>query len=438
MFAYYLELAFRSFRRSPGLTVLMVLAIGFGVAATMTTFSVFRAVSGDPIPWKSSRLFVPQVDVWGPSARGKGGEPPGALDYATASALMRDHRGTLQSAMYKISPAVLAPDAKGRSVNVDGHAVGSEFFPMLDVPFRYGSGWNRHDDDARANVAVIGRRLNQRLFHGENSVGRTLSIEGRGYRIVGVLEDWNPQPRYFDVVNTGGFSTAGEDIFLPFNTAVDAGIATTGNTGCNKGPDEPGIAGLTHSTCVWISYLVQLDSKEAAIAFKHYLDGYARQLRDSGAVSWEPNNRLRDLPAWLDYQHVVPSDTGVSLLVALSLLVVCLVNTSGLLLAKFLRRSGEIGTRRAVGAPRGAIYAQFLTEAGMVGLVGGCLGLAFTGFGVMCVHRLLPSDIASLARFDVVLLLLTMTLALLSTLLAGIYPTFRATLVQPTLQLKSQ
>lgn len=438
MFSYYVTLALRSFRRSPGLTALMVLAIGFGVAATMTTFSVFRAVSGDPIPWKSSRLFVPQVDIWGPAARGNnGGEPPNALDYRTASALLRDRRGALQSAMYKVSPAVQAQQAGSHPINVDGHAVGADFFPMLDVPFRRGGGWSRQDDEARANVAVVSERLSRRLFGDQDGVGKTLSIEGRSYRIVGVMEHWDPQPRFFDVVNTGGFSAAGEDLFLPFDTAIAAGMATTGNTACGKSPDEAGIAGLLRSNCAWIAYLVQLDSAEAVDAYRRYLDGYARQLRDSGAVQWEPNNRLRDLPAWLDHMHVVPPDTGVSLLVALGLLAVCLANTSGLLLAKFLRRSGEIGMRRAVGAPRKAIYAQFLTESGMVGLAGGCLGLGLTALGVMCVHWLLPPDIAALARIDAALLALTVCVALLSTLLAGAYPTLRATRVQPTLQLKT-
>ena len=415
----------------------MVLAIGFGVAATMTTFSVFRAVSGDPIPWKSSRLFVPQVDIWGPAARGNSGEPPNALDYGTASTLMRDRRGALQSAMYKVSPAVQAPQTGSHPVNVDGHAVGADFFPMLDVPFRRGGGWSRQDDEARANVAVISERLSRRLFGDQDSVGKTLSIEGRSYRIVGVTEHWDPQPRFFDVVNTGGFSASGEDLFLPFDTAIAARMSTTGNTACGKSPDEAGIAGLVRSNCAWIAYLVQLDSAEAIDAYRRYLDGYARQLKDSGAVRWEPNNRLRDLPAWLDHMHVVPPDTGVSLLVALGLLAVCLANTSGLLLAKFLRRSGEIGLRRAVGAPRKAIYTQFLTESGMVGLAGGCLGLGLTALGVRCVHWLLPPDIAALAHIDAALLALTVCVALLSTLLAGAYPTLRATRVQPTLQLKT-
>ncbi|MDQ6646462.1 MAG: hypothetical protein M3Y93_04395 [Pseudomonadota bacterium] len=66
MFRYYLDLALRSLRRSPALTALMMLAIDFGVAASMTTYAVFRGVAGDPLPWKSSQFFVPQIDTWGP------------------------------------------------------------------------------------------------------------------------------------------------------------------------------------------------------------------------------------------------------------------------------------------------------------------------------------------------------------------------------------
>ena len=100
MFAYYLELAMRSLKRSPGLTALMVLAIGFGVAASMTSWSVFRAVSGDPIPWKSSKLFVPQIDAWGPKGhRGSGdNEPQDAMNYTDAMALMRAHQAKREQA----------------------------------------------------------------------------------------------------------------------------------------------------------------------------------------------------------------------------------------------------------------------------------------------------------------------------------------------------
>ncbi|RCS29123.1 ABC transporter permease [Rhodanobacter denitrificans] len=437
MLAYYLELALRSLKRSPGLTALMVLAIGFGVAASMTTWSVFRAVSGDPIPWKSAQLFVPQIDNWGPNGRGSDGEPPNAMSYNEAITLMRDHRARLQSAMYQISPSIVPADASKHPINVSGHAVYSEFFPMLDVPFLFGSGWSAADDAQRAAVVVISSKLNQKLFGGSNSVGRTVNVEGKDYRVVGVLNDWNPQPRFFDVVNSGGFSTGVEDVFVPFQRAIAVGMPNDGNTNCNAVPAESGFVGLQHSACVWIAYMAELDDAAAVTAYKQYLDGYARDMQQSGRFGWAPNNRLRDLPSWLDNQHVVPSDTKVSLLVALGLLLACLVNTTGLLLAKFLRRSGEIGVRRALGAPRLAIYAQFLVEAGIVGLSGGLLGLLLTGVGVASVGWVLPKDIAALARVDFSLLVLTLLVAVIATMLAGLYPTFRASRVQPAWQLKS-
>ena len=437
MFAYYLELALRSLKRSPGLTALMVLSIGFGVAASMTTYAVFRGVSGDPIPWKSSKLFVPQLQIFAPGRKGSDGEPQDALDYADAMALQRDHRATLQSAMYMISPSVIPRGAGRHPINVTGHAVYGEFFPMLDVPFAYGSGWGADADSQRAAVAVISGKLNRKVFGGGNSVGKTLNIEGRDYRVVGVLGDWNPQPRFYDVVNTGGFNSGSEDLFLPFQTAIAAGMGNNGNTNCDAVPKETGFVGLQRSTCIWIAYLAELDDVAAVQRYKQYLDHYARDQQTAGRFAWAPNNRLRDLPAWLDDQHVVPSDTKVSLLVALGLLIVCLVNTVGLLLAKFLRRSGEIGVRRALGAPRSSIYAQFLTEAGMIGAAGGVLGLVLTGVGVASVGLVMPKSIAALARLDVSLLLITLLVAVLATLLAGLYPTFRASRVQPAWQLKS-
>ncbi|MGH8115339.1 MAG: ABC transporter permease, partial [Rhodanobacteraceae bacterium] len=117
---------------------------------------------------------------------------------------------------------------------------------------------------------------------------------------------------------------------------------------------------------------------------------------------------------------------------------VCLMNTMGLLLAKFLRRSGEIGIRRALGASRTAIHAQFLIEAGVIGVGGGVLGLLLTAVGVFCMGQVLPSAYVERAHIDMSLLMLTLLTAVIATLLAGLYPTFRATRVPPAWHLKSQ
>ena len=440
MFGYYLEIAVRSLRRSTGLTLLMVLAIGFGVGASMTTYAVFRAVSGDPIPWKSSSLFVPQVDTWGPAGRADDGEPQDALDYIDAMALMRDHRAARQSTIYAVAPSVLPTDASRTPIPLNGFAVYGEFFPMLDVPFEYGSGWSADADSRGAPVVVIGDTINRRLFGGVDSIGRTVSIGGRDYRVVGVMKPWNPQPIFFDVVDTGGFGGDGPDLFLPFQAAIGANMENAGATNCPKGrmPSAQGFAGLQSSACTWIAYMVELDGAAAVQRYRLYRDDYAREHQRLGRFDWAPNNRLRDLQAWLNHEHVVPDDTKVSMLVALGLLLVCLLNTVGLLLTKFLRRSGEIGVRRALGASRSAICMQFLAEAAVIGVAGGILGLLLTGVGVLATGQVLPMYLVGLAHVDVSLLLLTVLVAVLATVLAGLYPAMRASRVQPAWQLKTQ
>lgn len=440
MFSYYLELALRSLRRSPGLTALMILAIGFGVAVSMTTYSVFRGLSGDPIPWKSSRLFVPQIDMWGPGNPDSQGEPPDALDFNDATALMRDHRATRQSGIYAVSPAVMPSDAsRNRSpIQIDGYAVYDEFFPMLDVPFRYGGGWSASEDAHKQPVAVISNRLSVQVFGEGDSVGRTIDLDDHDYRVVGVMRDWNPQPGFY-ATNDVAYGD-GPDVFLPFLQSIAANMVNAGNDHCAKGVDDPqyDFTGLQRSDCVWIGYLAELDNAPAAQSYRQYLDNYASEQQRTGRFRWAPNNRLRNVQDFLDYKHVVPSDTKVSLLVAQGLLFVCLVNTVGLLLAKFLRSSGEIGVRRALGASRLAIYAQFLTEAGVIGIGGGVLGLLLTVVGILCMNQVLPPTYAGLAHLDIPLLFMTLVTAVMATLLAGAYPAFRAARLQPGWQLKIQ
>ena len=115
----------------------------------------------------------------------------------------------------------------------------------------------------------------------------------------------------------------------------------------------------------------------------------------------------------------------------------CLVNTVGLLLAKFLRRGSEIGVRRALGASRGAIFTQCLVEAGAIGLAGGILGLGLSLLGLWAV-RLQPASYAELAHLDLGMLLLTFVMAIVASVLAGLLPAWRAMQVTPAIQLKSQ
>ena len=438
MFGYYLDLALRSLKRSPGLTALMVLSVGIGVALAMSTWTLVHLMTRDPLPQKSAQIYFPTIDGLGPAWHATaniGDEPPDRLDYSTAMALLRDHRATYQSAIYLISATVTPRRQDQYPFNVVGYAVTDEFFSMVDVPFEHGSGWSSADEAGAAQVAVITAQLSESLFGPGNSVGRTLVVNGRVYRVVGVLSNWNPQPVFFDidgVQGLNGFATHPTELYLPFNTAVAAGLEPHGGKGCYKQPKTSSFMDLQSSNCAWLSYMVQLNTPTAAQSYKNYLEGLARQ-----RFSWPPNIRLRDLPAWLAYQQVVPDSFKMLHLIGVGLLIVCLVDTIGLLLAKFLRRSGEIGVRRALGAPRRAIYAQFLTEAALIGGVGGVLGIIFTWLAVAWIRAKYPSQWEPLAQLNSGLLALTLAVAIAATLLAALYPVWRAANVQPAWQIKS-
>jgi putative ABC transport system permease protein len=109
-----------------------------------------------------------------------------------------------------------------------------------------------------------------------------------------------------------------------------------------------------------------------------------------------------------------------------------------LMLAKILSRAGDMGVRRALGASRAAIFAQCLIETGVVGLTGGVFGLALTTLGLLAARSLLPNDFAAVTHLDFTDVAIAVVLAVAATMAAGLYPTWRASHVQPAWQLKAQ
>ncbi|MBS0194120.1 MAG: ABC transporter permease [Proteobacteria bacterium] len=435
MFGYYFDLALRSFRRHRMLTALMVLAIALGIGAAMTTLTVFHVLSGDPIPQKSARLFYVQMEPRNKDGYTPGEEPETQLTRYDAQALLRERRGDRQALMSAGGVAVEPTKAGLTPFSAVSRYTSADFFPMFDVPFRYGQPWGAADDDARARVVVISKALDDKLFDGGNSVGKTLRLDGKDYRIVGVLADWQPTPRFYDLTSTRYGDN--EQVFVPFSTSRDLKLGTGGSMDCwsaNKDPD--GSTGL-NAPCAWVQYWVQLDSATKAAAYKQYLDNYSDAQRKAGRFQRPTNTRLSDVMTWLDHNKVVPSDVKLQMWLAFGFLGVCLLNTVGLLLAKFLRRSTEIGVRRALGASKRAIFAQCLVEAGAIGLAGGVLGLALAELGLWAVRQQ-PADYASLAKLDPLMLLTTFALAIAASLLAGILPAWRAMQIVPAMQLKSQ
>jgi len=436
MFGYYIDLALRSFRRNKALTALMVLAIALGIGASMTTLTVFHVLSGDPLPGRSGAVFNVQLDPRTMQGFNSDEEPEEQLTRFDAQALLRDARGDRQ-AMMSGGDVAIEPQRDGlKPFTATARYTSADFFAMFGVPFQYGQGWSASEDAARGRVAVISRALNDKLFGGGNSVGKTVRLEQAEFRVIGVLDQWRLTPRFYDL-NNSRFGDV-EQVFLPFSTTRELKLGHSGNMNCwgDSRNDEEGQYSL-NAPCSWIQYWVQLDTPEHVAAYRQYLVNYADGQRAAGRYERPTNVRLRSVMEWLDFKRVVPADVRLQAWLASAFLLVCLVNTVGLLLAKFLRRSGEIGVRRALGASRRAIFAQCLVEAGTVGLAGGFLGLGLAWLGLWAVRQQ-PASYAELAHLDPAMLLLTFALAIVTSLLAGLLPAWRACQVAPAIQLKSQ
>lgn len=435
MFSYYLQLGLRSLRRNPVLTALMVFGIALGIAASMTTLTVMHLMGSDPIPWKSNKLHYLQMDNWSPdNPYNDDGRPPDQITYRDAVALMEAGKADKQTAMFKLALPVQPENRELKPFQSLGRVTYADFFAMFEPPFVYGASWDRKQDAEHARVVVLGREMNEKLFGGQNSVGRNVRLNGDDYVVVGVLGEWKLRSRYYDLTN-GAFSDP-DEFFMPFTTGIDLKQRSSGNNSCWKSPGD-GWDAYLQSDCVWIQMWVQLDSPARLAEYKSFLDSYVNEQKKSGRFPRPLNNRLLDVNEWMADQQVVSRDVEAQTGLGFAFLAVCLVNTIGLLLAKFTRKSGEIGVRRALGASQRDIFGQFLIESGVIGLSGGVLGLVLTGFGLFAV-RALYTSYKSVAQLDWAMIATTVVLAVVAALLAGLYPTWRACQIAPAAQLKTQ
>ncbi len=439
MFTYYLGLALRSLRRNVVLTVLMIAAIGVGIGASMTMLTVFRAMGNDPIAQKSAQLFAPQIDNWGKDktlpGMGDGEQMEPQISYTDAIGLMNAHAAHRQAAMYSSGGALTPSNPELRPFEVHIRATYVDFFRMFDVPFRFGNPWSPSDDEGHADVVVLSRELNDKVFGGANSVGKSVNIDNHSYRVVGVADKWEPIPRFYDL-NTGNYEKT-EDIYLPLTRAIDGQMPMWGNNNCS-GDVGAGWEGHLHSECVWMQFWAELPTTADAARYRTFLNNYAAEQQHSGRFHWPAHTKLSDVREWLDYNHAVSTEVRILVLVSFSFLAVCLLNAMGLMLAKIMARAGDIGVRRALGASRRAIFAQSLIEAAVVGLAGGLLGLALTALGLAGLRALLSEEANRLAHMSPVDIAIAVLLGIGATTIAGLYPTWRAAQVQPAWQLKAQ
>ncbi|HYC35022.1 MAG TPA: ABC transporter permease [Usitatibacter sp.] len=439
MFRYYLLLGARSLRRNPALTALMVLTLAIGVAASVATLTILHVMSGNPIPHKSDRLLVPLLDVapkrnYVPGLR----EPYSQQStYPDTVNYLRSGPGVRRTAIYDIGGAVEPAKRDDPVIQLGGVATTSDYFAMFEVPFRYGSAWTPAHDERAARVAVLSPSKSEAIFGDVDPVGKTFRSWGETFTVVGVVGDWKPTPRYTNLTNgSGGYFNGEDQVFIPFKTAVSLELRSNGNTTCSR-DSGVGYKGFLESDCVWIQAWFELASPADRPAAQAWLDHYAAEQRRGGRLERNAPNRLFNVTEWLEYMEVVRADNKIAVWLAFGFLALCIVNTMGLLLAKFSTRAAEVGVRRALGAGQGAIFRQFLTETAVVGIAGGVIGLLLAMVSLWLIRKQ-SQDLSVVAQMDWPMLAATFAIAVGAALVAGLLPTWRACQVSPALQLKSQ
>ena len=161
------------------------------------------------------------------------------------------------------------------------------------------------------------------------------------------------------------------------------------------------------------------------------------------------NNRLANISTWLEMNNVVGNQSRFQVVLALTFLGICILNTLGLLLAKFMAAAPLTGLRRALGATRGDVMRQHLLEVIISGIFAGAIGIGLAQVGLRLIRTFLFSEVSddnpayaiinqSLSHMDGQMILMALGLSLLAGLFAGIYPAWRIGRLAPATFLKIQ
>lgn len=438
MFYYNVKLALKSMRRNPIMTGLMVAAIAVGIGVSMTTLTVYYLMSSNPIPEKSDHLFAVTMDSWNPLRPFDEDEPeraPHQVTYHDAERLIRMGKGKRQTAMFESSLIIEPINDEELPFEAGARVTSGDFFAMFNVPFIYGNGWDKSADTAAEPVVVLTRKLNERLFGGENSVGNWLTMQGKRFLVVGVIDTWEPIPRFYDPIN-GPFQEV-NDMFIPFNLTRDLELVSAGSDWGWKAEDIASFEQWLNSEAVWVQYFVELDNARDRDEYIAHLDAYVSEQKKLGRFERPLNNHIYNVDEWLEYHEVVARDSKVLLGLSFLFLIVCLLSTIALTLTKFVGKKSETSLRRALGASRQNIFNQQIVEVAIIGFSGGLIGLLLAGFGLQGIDYLYDSP-DGLVRLDWIMVFTAIGIAVVSSMVAGLYPAWRVCSIPPATQLKTQ
>ena len=381
----------RSFRQRPGFVAVALLTLALGIGATTVMFSLVSGVLLKPLPYpEPNRLVAVNGHTEGWNTKVNGEQKLAYLDFLDCQ---RESRSLDMAALVYESGTLSAP---GLPQYVNYFEISPEFFSVLRVPLALGRAFMPEEDRiGAAPVAILGYSFWQKRFDGRTDIlGSSIVVEQKQHTVVGVAPEgfrlYGNEPEIYTLV---GQDPAG---YLHNRAAQPVHVV---------GRLQPG------ATLSQAQAEVALTGSRLAEAFADTNKGRSLQVK-----------RLRP-----DVDDTAPTLWLLLGAVGLVLLIAC-ANVASLMLARAVSRERELAMRVALGASRGRLARQCLTESALLGLAGGLLGVMLASVGL---HRFLTFWPGDLPRVDEVqldwrVLLFTVGVSVLSGLLFGLAPAWRA------------
>lgn len=437
MTTYYIRLAWLSLKKTPILSLLMVLAIAVGIGSCLTIVTIYGALSNNPMAHKNNSIAAVQLNSWGDEGGYyENNGIPVSLTYRDAKALYDADVAEQIVLTINSGMSVSKPGSEIDTSVEETRVVTRDFFDMFDVPIIDGSVWSEESDRLGENMVVLNEELAKRYYPNSSAVGQTILLEGVEHTIVGVVSDkWNMTPSVYDLYGMP-FRSAPR-LYMPFFQLEQKRLPIWGNTAGWQQEDIRSHQDFLNSEVVWIYTWAGFSSAENKADFQQFINQYVADQHEQGRYSLFQDAHIQSPSEWLDIFSVVTEDDKLLLIMSFAFLCVCLLNSVVLLLAKFSKHAPEAGVRRALGASKVSIFIQHIAESLLIAVLGAILGLLLSLFGLAGV-RSLYENYSNIAAVSGLTLTGAVALALLAGLVSGMLPSYKISRTAPALYLKAE